>query len=95
MNRLALVASTITIVILSCWVVAMAQPDQFQACISEGHSAPLCAACTNASRGSGTSGSTADCLCQTQLAELGQQAFNDTYGSFGKCIQLEHAHGVQ
>jgi hypothetical protein len=29
------------------------------------------------------------------LAQLGQPAFDQTYGNFGHCIELEHSHGIQ
>ena len=95
MNRFALLASTITLLVLSCWVVAMAQPDQMQACVAEGHPTAECAACLNPSRGGGTAGSTAVCLCQSELERIGQAAFDTTYGSFGGCLQVEHQHGIQ
>ena len=89
------VFATIILLVASVWIVALADTNEFQACTAAGNSPDLCAACTNPSRGDGTSGSTAVCLCKTQLAKLGQPAFDQTYGNFGKCIDLEHAHGVQ
>jgi len=89
------IAFTLPLLVLSFWVIAQADTDPFQACVAAGNSANLCAVCTNPSRGTGTSGSTAVCLCSTQLALLGQRAFDQTYGSFGKCIDLQHDHGVQ
>ena len=95
MKKLVFLAVTLTLLVFSCWIVASADTSQFQACRAAGNSADLCASCTNPSRGSGTSGSTADCLCRTQLALLGQPAFNDTYGTYGGCLQLQHSNGVQ
>ena len=94
MKRLAFTAFTLTLLIVSFWIVALADNSQFQLCRTAGNSAELCAACNNPSRGSGTSGSTADCLCETQLTVLGQPAFNDTYGNFGECLRLQHSQGI-
>lgn len=95
MRRFLLGVSTAALLGVSFYVMAQADTNEFQTCRAAGNSADLCAVCTNPSRGSGTSGSTAECLCKTQLAELGDAAFNATYGNFGQCIQLEHSHGVQ
>ena len=76
-------------------VMAFGGSDQFTTCEAEGHAPDVCAACLNPSRGSGTAGSTAVCLCMTEQEKLGQAAFDATYGDFGKCVQLEHSHGIQ
>jgi hypothetical protein len=95
MKKLLFATATVTLLGVSFFVTAKADPDAFQACVRAGNPTDECAVCTNPSRGGGTSGSTAVCLCNTQLVLLGQEAFNATYGNFGKCVQLEHAHGVQ
>src|ERR1044071_3845194 len=93
-RRLIFITFTLTLLLVSCFIVALADTDASQACRLAGNSADLCATCTNPSRDGGTSGSTAVCLCKTQLAELGQPAFDNTYGNFGQCIQLEHSQGI-
>lgn len=95
MKKLVFMAFTLTLLIVSFWIVALADSSQFQACRAAGNSADLCATCTNPSRGSGTSGSTADCLCRTQLTLLGEPAFDNTYGNFGACLRLQHSQGIQ
>jgi hypothetical protein len=95
MGRFLLSASTITLLVVSFFIVALANTSEFEMCVAAGNAPDLCAVCTNPSRGGGTSGSTAVCLCKTQLAQLGEEAFNATYGNFGQCVQLEHDHGVQ
>lgn len=94
MSKFVRIGLMLTLAIVSFLIVALAGNNEFQTCTAAGNSASLCAACTNPSRGSGSEGSTAVCLCKTQLAQLGQPAFDQTYGNFGQCIQLEHAHGV-
>lgn len=91
-----LVISALAVVSLAggSYLVAQA-PSAFENCIGAGNAPALCAVCTNPSRGTGTDGSTAVCLCRTQLDELGQDEFDATYGNFGQCVQLEHNHGVQ
>ncbi len=95
MRWLAIIALTIVTVAGGSYLVAQVEPSAFENCVGAGNAPALCAVCTNPSRGTGTSGSTAVCLCRTQLDELGQDAFDATYGNFGQCIQLEHDHGVQ
>jgi len=95
MRRFAIFALTAVSMVAGSYLVAQAEPSAFENCVGAGNPTALCAVCTNPSRGTGTDGSTAVCLCQTQLNELGQDAFDATYGNFGQCMQLEHDHGVQ
>lgn len=95
MRKSMMLALTSVSILAGSWLVVQAQPSAFENCVGAGNAPALCAVCTNPSRGSGASGSTAVCLCQTQLEQLGQDAFDATYGNFGQCIQLEHNHGVQ
>jgi len=92
MKKFLFAVLSLTLFVVSFYMVASADTNQFQACVASGaFSADACATCFDPSRGTGSSGSSQDCLCKTQLAELGEAAFNAQYGSFGGCIQVEHS----
>ncbi len=94
MKRLLFFVSTFALLAISASVPVAGDKDEFIACQLAGWPTAACATCTNPSRGDGTEGSTAVCLCKTQQAVLGDDEFQTTYGTMGACIDLQHSQGI-